>query len=127
MSGLVESSADARSKTIGQNFRCRAWVNFNGEASSDLVRKSKNVTSITDNGTGDYTINLTTALEDANYSLNVSGSGTSGGSYSNRFILFAKSGADYMQAPTTTTARIVHQNASFNFADNEYVCASFFR
>ena len=126
MSGLVQSSADARSKTIGQNFRCRAWVNFNGE-NTVAIRDSGNVSSITDNGTGDYTINITTALEDADYSLNVSGGPTSGGTYSNRFVIFAKSASNYRQAPTNSTARIVHQNSSFNFADPEYVCATFFR
>ncbi len=47
-------------------YACRAWVNFNG---TDVVaiRAAGNVSSITDNGTGDYTINFTTALPDANY------------------------------------------------------------
>jgi hypothetical protein len=52
---------------------CRAWVNFNGTtvtnpASMTGVRGSFNVSSILDNGTGDYTINFTTAMPDANYS-----------------------------------------------------------
>jgi hypothetical protein len=46
---------------------CRAWVNFNGTGTV-AIRASFNVTSITDNGTGDYTVNLTTAMPDANYS-----------------------------------------------------------
>lgn len=45
---------------------CRAWVNFNGTGTV-AVRSSFNVSSITDNGTGDYTVNFTTALPDANY------------------------------------------------------------
>lgn len=44
----------------------KAWVNFNG-TSTVAIRASFNVTSITDNGTGDYTVNFTNALEDANY------------------------------------------------------------
>jgi hypothetical protein len=67
MSGLVEASADARSKTIGQNFRVRAWVNFNG-AGTVAIRGSGNVSSITDNATGDYTVNFTTPLPD-NYTI----------------------------------------------------------
>jgi len=47
---------------------CRAWVNFNGTGTV-AIRASFNVSSITDNGTGDYTVNFTTALPDANYSL----------------------------------------------------------
>ena len=46
---------------------CRAWVNFNGTGTV-AIRASFNVSSITDNGTGDYTINFTNAMPDANYS-----------------------------------------------------------
>ena len=46
---------------------CRAWVNFNG-TSTVAIRASFNVSSITDNGTGYYTVNFTTAMPDANYS-----------------------------------------------------------
>jgi hypothetical protein len=43
-------------------------VNFNGTGAV-AIRASGNVTSITDNGTGDYTVNFTTAMQDANYSV----------------------------------------------------------
>ena len=66
MSGLAGLSADARSKTIGQNFRVRAWVNFKGDGTV-AIRSSGNGSSITDNGTGNYTVNFTTAMEDGNY------------------------------------------------------------
>jgi len=46
---------------------CRAWVNFNGTGTV-AIRASGNVSSITDNGTGDYTVNFTTAMPDVNYS-----------------------------------------------------------
>ena len=45
---------------------CRAWVNFNGTGTV-AIRASGNVSSITDNGTSDYTINFTTAMPDTNY------------------------------------------------------------
>jgi hypothetical protein len=45
---------------------CRAWVNFNGTGTV-AIRASFNVTSITDNGTGDYTVNFTNAMPDVNY------------------------------------------------------------
>ena len=48
-------------------YMCRAWVNFNGTGTV-AIRGSGNVSSITDNGTGDYTVNFTTAITDANYS-----------------------------------------------------------
>jgi hypothetical protein len=47
-------------------YAARAWVNFNGTGTV-AIRASGNVSSITDNGTGDYTINFTTAMPDANY------------------------------------------------------------
>jgi hypothetical protein len=44
----------------------KAWVNFNGTGTV-AIRDSFNVSSITDNGTGDYTVNFTTAMPNANY------------------------------------------------------------
>ena len=49
-------------------YGCRAWVNFNGTGTV-AIRASGNVSSITDGGTGVFTINFTTAMPDANYSL----------------------------------------------------------
>ena len=49
-------------------YACRAWVNFNGTGTV-AIRASGNVSSITDNGTGDYTINFATAMPDANYAV----------------------------------------------------------
>jgi hypothetical protein len=57
-------------------YGCRAWVNFNGTGTV-AIRASGNVSSITDNGTGLYTVNFTTAMPDANYSSNVTGSSIS--------------------------------------------------
>jgi hypothetical protein len=47
-------------------YACRAWVNFNGTGTV-AIRASGNVSSITDNGTGVYTVNFTTAMPDVNY------------------------------------------------------------
>lgn len=49
-------------------YTCKAWVNFNGSGTV-AIRASGNVSSITDNGTGDYTVNFTTAMPDANYAV----------------------------------------------------------
>jgi hypothetical protein len=75
---LTNNSIQARIQTNG-NFEfnsgygssavaygCRAWVNFNGTFTV-AIRASGNVSSITDNGTGNYTVNFTTALVDADY------------------------------------------------------------
>ena len=49
------------------NYKCRSWVNFDGTTSPGTIRASGNVSSVTRNGTGDYTVNFTTAMPDANY------------------------------------------------------------
>ena len=54
--------------SVATAYGCRAWVNFNGTGTV-AIRASGNVSSITDNGTGDYTVNFTTALADANYAV----------------------------------------------------------
>ena len=48
-------------------YGCRAWVNFNGTGTVS-INGSGNVSSITDRGTGAYTVNFSTAMPDANYS-----------------------------------------------------------
>ena len=98
---------------------CRAWVNFNGTGTV-AIRASFNVSSITDNGTGDYTVNFTTALVDANYAL-VAQAGN-GGTAQTAGTSFT--GA----APTTTAARILVDNGTgATVADREYVFVAIFR
>ena len=53
--------------SVATAYGCRAWVNFDGTGTV-AIRDSGNVTSITDNGTGVYTVNFTTNISDANYS-----------------------------------------------------------
>jgi len=62
-------------------YQCRAWVNFNGSGTV-AIRASGNVSSITDNGVGDYTVNFTNAMPDANFS--VGGSYNTGNSIPSR-------------------------------------------
>jgi hypothetical protein len=54
--------------SVATAYGCRAWVNFNGTGTV-AINGSGNVTSITDNGTGDYTVNFTTAMPDTNYAI----------------------------------------------------------
>jgi hypothetical protein len=62
------------------NGSAKAWVNFNG--STATIRTSYNVGSITKNGTGDYTVNFSNALTDANYSVVMSaGNGNAFGNF----------------------------------------------
>jgi len=54
--------------SVATAFGCRAWVNFNGTG-TPAIRASGNVSSISDGGTGTFTINFTTAMPDGNYSV----------------------------------------------------------
>jgi len=58
---------DGTSMSTGQQ-ACKVWVNFNGTGTI-AIRSAFNVTSLADNGAGDYSINFTTALVDTNYSI----------------------------------------------------------
>jgi hypothetical protein len=71
----ISTLSDGTNSTSATNCiqgSAKAWVNFNG-TSTVAIRASYNVSSITDNGTGDYTVNFTNALPDANYAALVTG------------------------------------------------------
>jgi hypothetical protein len=118
----IQNSGGTGSPAI--NGLAAAWVNFNGTGTV-AIRASSNVSSITDNGTGDYTLNFTTSLADANYSMVASGTCSAGvavvcGVFSN--------GSRTVQAPTTTAARFISlYNPASQFLDAEYLCVSVFR
>ena len=63
----ADTSGIVKLQSNGVTTNALAWVNFNGTGTV-AIRSSYNVSSITDNGTGDYTVNFATALSDANYS-----------------------------------------------------------
>jgi hypothetical protein len=68
-------------------YGCRAWVNFDGTG-TPAIRASGNVSSITDNNTGDYTVNFTTAMPDANYGYCViARSGSASGPVNETYLL----------------------------------------
>jgi hypothetical protein len=64
--------------SVATAYGCRAWVNFDGTGTV-AIRGSGNVSSITDNGTGNYTVNFTNAMPDVNFSIVTSGSRDVGG------------------------------------------------
>ena len=99
-------------------YAARAWVNFNG-TSTVAIRGSGNVSSITDNGTGDYTVNFTTAMADANYAA-VAGAGN--GDDTTSFI----NGVAQV-APTASAVRMKTVNSSAVAADRPYVHIAIFR
>lgn len=64
----IANVADSESTDVTNviNGSAKAWVNFNGTGTV-AIRGSFNVSSITDNGTGNYTVNFTNALPDTNF------------------------------------------------------------
>jgi len=103
---------------------CRAWVNFDGTtASPSTIRASYNVSSVTKNATGDYTVNFTTAMVDANYSLTGS-AGQGGGSQNSALAPHTFSTAS-IRVQTTNQASVgVMGNAA---ADRALTSVAIFR
>ena len=103
---------------------CRAWVNFNGNGTA-AIRAAFNVSSITDNGTGDYTLNFTTPMPDANYAFTACGSyGTGTDAASGGQCFNSRQDAP----PTTTQLRGGwKQGNSSSYWDTGLICVSVFR
>lgn len=126
LSGVTSvSSASADTPVILQDSSsnsntCRAWVNFNGTGTV-AIRADFNVTSITDRATGQYTVNFTTAMPDANYA-SVGTHSSVGGDVSTTFIGNASYGG-----VNSTTASTVNTAVSGGFTDPTYVYVAFFR
>ena len=111
-------------------YGCRAWVNFNGTG-TPAIRASGNVTSITDNGTGDYTVNFTTAMTDANYAYHIGSKQDSAGVGDVGFPTDGTpaSATDGAAGMTTTRIRLRFTNVEATPAlrDQEVACVSIFR
>jgi hypothetical protein len=101
-------------------YAARAWVNFNGTGTV-AIRAAVNVSSITDNGTGDYTINFTTAMPDVNYAAVVVGQQNDGGGTNQTTQLF--DGGAY----STTQFEVLGQSSNGSNVDSSIVCAVVFR
>ena len=81
-------------------YAARAWVNFNGTGTV-AIRASGNVSSITDNGVGDYTVNFSTTMPDANYAVSLSGTDVSNGTDFPKIISFVNHAGAPHQMSTT--------------------------
>jgi hypothetical protein len=110
--------------SVATAYGCRAWVNFNGTGTI-AIRASGNVSSITDDGTGKYRVNFTTAMPDIDYAANVSVSSMPAVSDANLCVFNDNSGA--RGDPTTGAIRVSTFNAQFNYLDITYIYVSIFR
>jgi uncharacterized protein (AIM24 family) len=112
--------------SVATAYGCRAWVNFNGTGTV-AIRGSGNVTSITDNGTGDYTVNFTTAMPDVNYSIVVNGAVVTGGGGTNGVVCSERLVAGPALERTVSTYRFITLNTAWNNSDCFSASVSIFR
>ena len=112
-------------------YACRAWVNFNGTGTV-AIRASGNVSSITDNGVGDYTVNFTTAIQDDSYVVNSSCAESSSAGDFSSFVFGVKLSGNATTNPqlkSTTQvcmqSRYQNQNATANIDLTDYSVSIF--
>jgi hypothetical protein len=111
--------------SVATAYGCRAWVNFNGTGTV-AIRASGNVTSITDNNVGDYTVNFANAMPDANYAM-IGQGGTGNGR-----VVYEYNGtyntANSTTVRTSSSCRILYADTTTGAAsDNAGIYVSFFR
>jgi len=94
----------------------KAWVNYN--ASAQTIRGSFNISSVTYNGTGNYTLNFTTAMPDANYAITGTGQTNDAGTSAN--IIAIQNGS----TPTTTACQIRSLDQNIGFVNPARVCVA---
>lgn len=126
--GLVQTadgSGVLKVQSNGVTTNALAWVNFNGTGTV-AIRSSYNVSSITDNGTGYYTVNFATALPDANYVTNVNVCSEFGTRYGTGASLYS-GGTPYTEVtPTTSAFAFTTLNGNTAAFDPKYVSVSVF-
>lgn len=115
---LQDGSGNSTSATNAIMGSAKAWVNFNGVTTA-TIRASYNVSSVTRNATGDYTVNFTNALADANYAATSIGPTNSGTGVLTML--------NATTAPTSSAVRIATQTPAGAFSDQTYVHVAIFR
>lgn len=108
----------AKLGTTEQKQIAKAWVNFNGTTSPGTIRSSYNVSSVTKNSTGAYTINFSNAMPDSNYTVTASSDGPTNVQHVN----------PYLQISLTTSIRIAYFNSNNSVlaADPTVACVQVF-
>ena len=106
-----DDNFDSASPIPAGNFTAKAWVNFNGTGTV-AIRADGNVSSITDNGTGNYTVNFDAAVESANYAETVGNTG----SVNPPYMPFIAS-ANYASYKTSSSFRFLTYSATNSVQD----------
>jgi hypothetical protein len=117
-------------KTTGnvEVYTCKAWVNFDGtQTAASMIRASGNVTSITDNGTGNYTVNFATAMADANYQVSMSSVSYFSTNLSTFAFIRAGSSATTANQKTTTQLNVMYGSNVGTYYDCAEMNVAIFR
>ena len=115
---------DALSTASGSapSYSARAWVNFDGDTSPITIRGSGNVSSITDSGVGQYTVNFTTAMSDTNYTVvGICGDSANAGN------VISLGSNSWNVNQTTSSTTIAGLNDSGTLQDKTFVNIAVFR
>lgn len=109
-------------------YAARAWVNFDGTG-TPAIRASGNVTSITDNGVGDYTVNFTTALPDANFGVSLASTGFNTSTNQARILQVLGDQVTGATLKSTTQLRVVRglTNTAGAYEDSAEINVAVFR
>ena len=119
----VLQSRSGGTTTFTNQWAAKAWVNLDASSGTPTARSSGNVTSLTDNGVGDFTANFTSALASATYTI--------GGSCS--VFSLGAGGATVVEIydanvggtnPTTSATRIYVHRSAVSAVDATYVCVN---
>jgi len=111
--------------SVATAYGCRAWANFAGP--TGVLRGNGNVSSITRNATGVYTVNFATAMPDVNYAVNLTTQGDPAYTAQTAVSFFNRS-SNAKVVPSTSSFTFSNMRASDSAAlDNDYLCVSVFR
>jgi hypothetical protein len=100
--------------TFVTNGSAKAWVNFDGTGTI-AARDSFNVASLTDNGTGDYSVNFSSAMADANYSAIANADGIN-------VSVLAETSTSIARGNTASLARVGVISGASSFVDVGQIC-----
>jgi hypothetical protein len=101
-------------------YMAKAWVNFNGTGTVS-IRASGNVSSVTDRGTGLYTVNFVNALADNDYTM------AGSGAYPTSLYAMPRMDYAYSEPFTTSSAYIRATNFQWSTIDASFLTVTFFR
>ena len=121
---VIDSATVATVSGTAPLYMCRAWVNFNGTGTV-AINASGNVSSITDNGTGNYTVNFTTAMTDVNYCAVSASSKSTSSASENQVTQMFNYATGSIRIGTGVFTGVANVNWTSN--DQPIVCVSIFR